>query len=235
MTSDIVKNLIDYILTAAREKGISIGAVRLQKLLYLIDVESMRKFGKKATPIKWIYYKYGPFSVEVEKTLTSMGIGEEDVPLKDGKIFRKIGEPEFSSPKIPVELKVIIDEVIERWGDAELGELLDYVYFETEPMIHVEKRREKLDFTLIKRRKPIKIRWTDEDIKKLKEIGAKIKRALEKIKIQETHYVYPPDTIEMMRIWDVEEELSDKALENLKDAKIIFEEVEEEEEEEEKD
>ena len=45
-------------------------------------------------------------------------------------------------------MRGVIDSVYQRWAAVELQLVLDYVYFETQPMLHA-KRFEPLDFSVI--------------------------------------------------------------------------------------
>jgi hypothetical protein len=47
---------------------------------------------------------------------------------------------------VPDELSSIIEVLVKKLGDADLNSLLDYVYFDTEPMENA-RRGEVLDFT----------------------------------------------------------------------------------------
>ena len=90
MKEEKTKSIILYLLKIAQEKKISIGRVRLMKLLYLLDVEYHRHYGKKYTDLEWILYKYGPFAFEVESLYQKVGITEEEIPLKEERIFKQL-------------------------------------------------------------------------------------------------------------------------------------------------
>jgi hypothetical protein len=67
-------------------------------------------------------------------------------------------------------------------------------------------------------KKAKKIEWTEEEKEKLREIGKRIKETLDKMPAPKRP-VYPPETYEILRIWD-EEELAD--LDKLIGAKVIL-------------
>ena len=54
--------LIKGILGEAENQGISVGRVRLVKLLYLLEIEYYRIYQKRLTHLKWEFYHYGPHS-----------------------------------------------------------------------------------------------------------------------------------------------------------------------------
>ncbi|WP_353684408.1 hypothetical protein V4D30_01065 [Thermodesulfovibrio sp. 3907-1M] len=79
-------------------------------------------------------------------------------------------------------LENYLNRLWSKWGIESLPALLDFVYFETEPMLYVSRKGESLDFSTIKKYEGIKkIKWTDEQLKKLKEIGKSIKEKLDKM------------------------------------------------------
>jgi len=184
MNEEKVKNAVFYILERAENQKIPIGKTRLIKLLYLIDIENYRLNQKVLTGLDWIFYKYGPYAFEIDKFLDKIGIMEEDVLIGGGKIFANL-KKEFGKEdvKLDIETKAIIERLIDNWGTADLNELLDYVYFETEPMFKVELRQ-KLDFSKVKgKRKKREIELSRESKEKLGELGKRIKKRLEEIEL----------------------------------------------------
>jgi CRISPR/Cas system-associated exonuclease Cas4 (RecB family) len=107
----------------------------------------------------------------------------------------------------------MIERLIDDWGTADLNELLDYVYFETEPMFKVELRQ-KLDFSKVKgKRKKREIELSRESKEKLGELGKRIKKRLEEIElIVEPFIKLPPELKGKSCFW--KEEVED--LSNLK-------------------
>ena len=199
-----VENLIAYILTRAHEMNVRVGKVKIQKILYLIDVESYRETGKVLTGVEWIFYKYGPYSSEIESILKDFPV--EAIFIGNDRKFRRIfiNEPQREL-EIDFERKLLIDRVLKKWLEASTDEILNYVYFETEPMIKAQKRGQKLDFsTIMPKGQDKEIQWTHEELVKLKMIGEKLKKALERIPAP-SEPEYPENTAEMLAIWDQEE------------------------------
>lgn len=128
------------------------GATRLTKVLYLFEVVYYRRHEKRATDIKWVFLHFGPYPVGLEDKLIEDGYVITEETIEDTKRFKRI----FESPRyigealkdIDVQDKLIIDNLVNEWGDAELNELLDFVYYETEPMAKA-RRNEILDFSTI--------------------------------------------------------------------------------------
>lgn len=176
MNEDTVKNAVLYILERAENKEVSIGKTRLIKILYLLDLENYKLKQMILTGLNWIFYKYGPYTFEIEEFLNKIGIEEEEIYMGGGKIFSKL-KKEFGEEdiKLDIETKSIIEKLIEEWGTAELNELLDYIYFDTEPMMKAQTRGEILDFSSVM---PAKF-YTVKQYKVSKKQGEKI---IQKIK-----------------------------------------------------
>ncbi len=129
------------ILTRARERVGSINKTKLLKLLYLADIEHFRKHDATLTGFDWRFHLYGPWAAEFDELL-------DDLARTDSIELQPWNKDELNGNRIsllePRDLNRIIadtDEfyriqrVIDTWADRSLSDLLDYVYFETEPMI----------------------------------------------------------------------------------------------------
>lgn len=67
-----IRKVIIYFLKRAEEEHFSVGMVRITKLLYLLDVEYYRNNGSIFTGFNWIYYKYGPYTAEIEDEVAEL-------------------------------------------------------------------------------------------------------------------------------------------------------------------
>jgi hypothetical protein len=98
----------------------------------------------------------------------------------------------IASYSVDTHLENYLHRIWTDWGMESLPRLLDFVYFETEPMFNA-KKGEQLDFSkVIKKEIPKKIKWSPEKQKKLQEIGKSIREKL----------------IKILNIWD-EDEIAD--------------------------
>jgi hypothetical protein len=176
MNEKNVKNAVFYILERAERQEIPIGLTRLIKLLYLLDIENYRSQRKTFTELDWTFYKYGPYAFEIEEFLENIGVTEEEIPIKGGRVLLRLGIDHQEEIDIGIEKKAILDSLIEEWGDASLSELLDYVYFDTEPMMGAQTRGERLEFGSIKPKSYYAVKKYEVDEKRGKEIIQKIKQ-----------------------------------------------------------
>ncbi len=134
-----------------RERFLPPLKTRLVKLIYLSEVEYFRRTGQRLTSLKWKFYHYGPYAPALSPLL-----GDPDVDFLPTMISELLVESQIAratSPEQQVE-KVVCD-VVHDWGNADLNTLLDYVYFDTEPMLGA-RRGEWLDFSAIDRSQPSK-------------------------------------------------------------------------------
>jgi hypothetical protein len=193
MKIDILE-LIQYIVCYATEKGMKLSPIRLVKFLYLADLYWARENGGGTlTKWPWKFVHYGPFCAEslqsIDKAFQSELIqrtGYESKYVDEDYFLYWCKEDRVDiERKLPIYLASPLHEAISKWGDDTFG-LLDYVYFETEPMLDA-KKGDLLDFS--KARKPDKpepiemIKLSPKQVAKGKEIierlKAKYKKGLE--------------------------------------------------------
>ena len=178
------KSLIGYIVDQVNEQGGSVGRTALMKLVYLVDVEHWRQYGKQATGLRWRFHHYGPYAAELDADVRASGLHvDEDV------FDRKVGNRSMSGYRYhrtgdwkeiarafnahyDAQVKRCVDKVVEQWALDSLPTILDYVYFETEPMEDA-KRGEFLDFSKIQMeptlpQKTFKLEFSDEYIAKMR-------------------------------------------------------------------
>jgi hypothetical protein len=146
-------DLIAYVIDRALDRDAALTKTKLVKLLYLIDVEQWRAARAQATSLEWRFYHYGPYAHELEPVLQR---------LEGHRIhWKELSQPKFEKTILytsawrpseadswPAGTKIRIDRIVDRWADESLELLLDYVYFETEPM-RGASRGEVLDFSKI--------------------------------------------------------------------------------------
>jgi hypothetical protein len=147
-------SLVSAILTRVHEREGYVTKTKLFKYLYLIDVEWFRNKQALFTGFDWIFYHYGPWSTDCESLYAELKKGDY-IRVKLGS--RPDLDTEFVQSTEPVELEKVIDDfrmegvvrtIIDTWADRQLGDMLDFVYFRTEPMEGAE-RGKSLDFSKI--------------------------------------------------------------------------------------
>ena len=155
-----LKPLLNYIIDQVNQKDGSIGRTALTKLVYLVDVEHCRQYGKPATTLKWQFHHYGPYAAELQSEIQHLGLHADEA-----QFTRKSGRRSVSGYRYRISgdwreiqgafnanynasVKRCVNKIVEQWGLEPLPTILDYVYFETEPMQDV-RRGDILDFSKI--------------------------------------------------------------------------------------
>jgi len=143
---DRYEDLIHAIVWYASRRGKKLTTLRLVKFLYLADLYHARfSKGETLTGWPWAFVYFGPWCKEVneaiEKSAKKGLILAQEYPSKydDDKDYRLFStESTDEEPKIIEALLTYVwsklQWAIQKWADDSYG-LLDYVYFETEPMI----------------------------------------------------------------------------------------------------
>jgi len=149
-----INDVIPAIASYVRERDAYLSKTKLLKLLYLFDVEYFRRYRRTFTQFHWKFFHLGPWTNELDPVL-------EDLIRLD--VLRAIpsSNPEFDSKNLvsaeECELEKlfksytdesILKSVLNKWAERTTGEILDYVYFQTEPMEY-GMRNTPLDFSVI--------------------------------------------------------------------------------------
>ncbi len=146
MSTLSLKDLSAAVLLECTAKNLAVAKTRLVKLLYLVELEYFRENKKRLTETQWRFWHYGPYSQEIEVVLKD--------PLFEVVKGTMTNDFDYQGVRLrSTELQLKLDWSIARpikilvskWGKAPLEELLDFVYFDTEPM-STAKRGEVLSF-----------------------------------------------------------------------------------------
>lgn len=137
--------LVD-IVKESRILGLKTTKTHILKLVYLVEVEFYRECGHRLTEVEWVYYKYGPYVFNYDEYFDGKCLSIippfEDFSVIDFNDLCEVSE-------ISSYTRRIIKKVVSKYGEYPLSNLLDVVYYDTEPMLNVDKRLEKLDFSSI--------------------------------------------------------------------------------------
>ena len=141
-------DLILYIVDQLNDMGRLPSTIQLVKYLYLVDLEHVRSLRRPLTGLQWVYHLYGPYAYDIPRAAASLGFDLQDERFKaeggEGRLFEAQREGAFPS-EFGAASKSVVDRVLQTWGLASTREILDYVYFDTEPLAGA-KRGERLRF-----------------------------------------------------------------------------------------
>lgn len=153
------RDLVLAILTRIREVEGTANKTKLLKLLYLADIENFRATGETFTGFDWIYYLYGPWTSEYDDLIKQLE-AEGVLRLERWAAGSVEGERITASEKVDLDRVIASADVffrtrrqVDTWADRAIPRLLDYVYFETEPMQGAVKM-ERLDFKKVSKEPP---------------------------------------------------------------------------------
>lgn len=150
---ELLKRLIIHIIREVRDAGGSLNKTKLMKLLYLIDVEAYRSFRRTITGAQWFFFLYGPYATEVDNALNTLA----GYRVQETQFLSNLGRRGFSYQTdeephlhevLPIDERLTVQSVLQRWADEELNKILDFVYFNTPPMAQAQFRK-PLDFSAI--------------------------------------------------------------------------------------
>jgi hypothetical protein len=150
-----ILELIQYIAWLATEREEALSPIRLVKFLYLVDLYHARKSqGQTLTGWPWKFVHYGPFCSESLKTIKeAVDKGYIEAYSYESKFdeeehflyrYRSSQEPAITD-QLPYYIVGQLQAAVRKWADDTFA-LLDYVYFETEPMAGI-KPGDTLDFS----------------------------------------------------------------------------------------
>lgn len=132
------------------------------KFLYLADLYSVKWTGKQLTELDWYYYRYGPWSEDIDAALNQMNGKEIIQEAQENTILIRLGAEAGLTEdlELPLGLKLMLDNIRREWagaGENKIKQLLDYVY-STAPMLEVKdtyQPEEKVKLNLQKEREKL--------------------------------------------------------------------------------
>jgi hypothetical protein len=151
--------LVQYIAWLSRQRDVRLSKIRLVKFLYLADLAHARSHeGRTLTGWPWFFRYFGPYCAESAQAIEA-AVADHLVEARpyqspyddeDRFTYEYDDEDEPRTAKtLPLEVSGFLQSLMRRFGD-DTPALLDYVYFETEPMINA-RPGQLLDFALARR------------------------------------------------------------------------------------
>jgi hypothetical protein len=159
-----------------------ISKTKLLKLLYLSELFYFRKYRKQITNEQWIYYHFGPYITGYDQKINGTGLEVEKNINYDAQLVHQCENKEYLSrleASLPFEVKQIVKSVISEFGKQSLEDILNFVYFETEPMQKVDRRGENLNFLFCRRSEEYRVLKLTIDKKTTKDITEKYRERLQ--------------------------------------------------------
>ncbi len=149
------KELIPAVVSYVVDQGGFVTKTKLLKLLYLFDVEYYRRHRQTFTGFSWKYFHLGPWAKEFDPLLGELVdagvLNQTSSPRSDydTKFFKTTEYHDVDRVLGDLKDTGTLRRVLDLWFDSTTGEILDYVYFRTEPM-ETAVRNEPLDFSIVR-------------------------------------------------------------------------------------
>jgi hypothetical protein len=159
MEQTAVDNLIAAIVKWIADHGSHTTKTNLLKLLYLFDVEYYRKHQRTFTGFSWKFFHLGPWAAEYDPALNRLianGVLSEhrsNSSEYDTSFYRPTEQRDIRHMMCTAMDEYVLVGILKRWGTCTTGEILNYVYFQTEPM-ESGIRNQPLDFSVIATERP---------------------------------------------------------------------------------
>ncbi len=142
-----ISDLIAIISRQYKEKlGIVPAKTKLLKLAYLAEVYYTRLTGNRLTNQEWVFWKYGPYLWEYEEIISNQAIFV--APEEADDFYPVEVRDDYQTKETSLDENSAVARALEHASD-DLNQLLDFVYFDTEPMMTAKIRGEKLDFSSV--------------------------------------------------------------------------------------
>lgn len=129
-----LEELIAYLVARSRDREVTLNQTKLVKLLYLVDVERVRRRLRPLTGLTWRFFHFGPYALELPETLDRMEGRTIYTGRWHGSTLYRGARDAPEGDEWPPATRRLVDGVIQRFAPMDLHELLDYVYFRTGPM-----------------------------------------------------------------------------------------------------
>lgn len=186
---------------------------KLLKLLYLFDVEYFRVNRRTFTQFEWKFFHLGPWCAEyndaLDNVIASGAIISKSLEKYETLCFYPEARTETAEAFANLRDEMILRRVLQRWARETTAKILDFVYFETEPM-QSAVRNCPLDFSTIATEQSVKYIKTPSAVptgtirKKRAAFEAKRAKGTHSYPVQLTPAQYDDDFYEAMKIIDAE-------------------------------
>ena len=71
-TEPDLRAIIAYVVARSLNRGITLTQTKLVKLLYLVDVDRVAGRAEPLSGLRWVFFHYGPYALELPDTLSKM-------------------------------------------------------------------------------------------------------------------------------------------------------------------
>lgn len=159
--------------------GLAPAKTKLIKLAYLAEIYYKRLSKLRLTSQVWVFWKYGPYFMEYEEIIANEAIFVK--PERANDFYPIEVKEDIDLAKLDIEKNIAVSRALDHAAD-ELNQILDFVYFDTEPMIKAKTRGEILDFDSVMSEEYYQVKQYKVERNQGREIIEKIKEWEKRIK-----------------------------------------------------
>jgi hypothetical protein len=150
--------LVQLVTCLANYRGVRLTQVRLVKFLYLADLYFAReRSGETLTGWPWVFVHYGPYCSEAMSSIDEANTRglivatsyESRFGPEEREVYSCDEDTSAFEHELPIYVLSPLKGAVKRWGEDTPG-LLDFVYFETEPMLQALPGQ-RLNFSLARK------------------------------------------------------------------------------------
>lgn len=107
---------------------------KIVKLLYLLDIESVAKYGKQVTNFEYRKYYYGPYDENIinlldERQYFSVGLG---ITSSGNQYYNYTVGPKKNDHQMDNNTKELVDSIVNKYGQHSLDKILEIAYATTQ-------------------------------------------------------------------------------------------------------
>lgn len=159
-----------------KKRNAPLGKTKLLKLAYLVELYYKRITQQRLTNTEWVYFLYGPWTSEYDETLQKYPFNIEKKQIADDKEQSAVLlDDEYRYEEVnSFEFNTALNNVLVKFLNKPLNDILEYVYFDTEPMLNVRNRSEILSWDVVQNTTFFRVRELHIDVKVKNEVEKKL-------------------------------------------------------------
>lgn len=135
-----IKDIFFALIHEIKIRGIKgVGKVKFVKLLYLLEWLYVQQNNTRLTELNWKFWHYGPYPVDFENELRESGIDPPQFMINEDKDFYDFSRLNVEEYHLDHNIIKLVSYVVNKWAAIDTNQLLDYVYFRTDPMFNAQR------------------------------------------------------------------------------------------------
>jgi len=144
--------LLIIIATENRKKrNPPLGKTKLLKLAYLVELYYKRLTRNRLTNTNWVYFLYGPWTEEYDVKIGQypFTIEKKQITESTEQLAVLLDDDYRYENTLSFDFNNALNSVLSKFLAKPLNDILEYVYFDTEPMLNAQNRNEVLSWDVV--------------------------------------------------------------------------------------